>query len=130
MQQITAFKATDGRIFETTVEVEEYEFQLSWGGRVDEFMRSSLCPYPSGLHKTMAQKTIIAWEAYKAGIGSLTYQKTTIADADLTQRTTNVLLDSGILYIEDAQALSNNALMKLPNLGRKSINEIREWVKS
>ena len=93
-------------------------------------MRSSLCPYPSGLHKTMAQKTIIAWEAYKAGIGSLTYQKTTIADADLTQRTTNVLLDSGILYIEDAQALSNNALMKLPNLGRKSINEIREWVKS
>ena len=129
MQQITAFKTADGKIFETAAEVEEYEFQLSWSGRVEEFMRSSLCPYPSGLHKTMAQKTIIAWEAYKAGMGGLTYQKTTIAEAGFTQRTTNVLLEAGILYAEDAQELSNNALMKFPNLGRKSINEIRQWSK-
>ena len=92
-------------------------------------MRSSLCPFPSGMHKMMAQKTIIAWEAYKAGRGSLSYQKTTIEEAGLTQRTVNCLLSEGILYIEDAQELSNNALMKIPNLGRKSINEIRQWSK-
>jgi len=75
MQEITAFKASDGRIFETSSEAETYEFQLSWDERVEKFMSSSLCPYPSGAHRAMIQKTIVAWEAYKDGRGSLSYQK-------------------------------------------------------
>ena len=130
MQEITAFKASDGRIFETSSEAEAYEFQLSWDERVEKFMSSSLCPYPSGAHRAMIQKTIVAWEAYKDGRGSLSYQKTAIQDSGLAQRTCNCLLAEGILYVEDAQDLSNNELLKIPNLGRKSVAEIRNWKKA
>lgn len=63
VEQITAFKASDGAIFATADECQEHEVSLLWRQRIDEFTQSGLNPYPSG----MARKIIVAWERFKTG---------------------------------------------------------------
>ena len=50
-----------------------------------------------------------------------------VSNSDLTIRTKNCLIGAGIATIEDAKAITDHDLLMIPNFGRKSINEIREY---
>jgi hypothetical protein len=67
MEQITAFRASDGAIFGSVDECQEHEVSLLWRSRINEFIASGLNPYPSGAQNGMARKVIVAWERYKTG---------------------------------------------------------------
>ena len=68
MEQVTAFKASDGAIFETVDQCQEHEVSLLWRQRVDDFYASPLNPYPNGgAQSGMARKVIVAWERFKTG---------------------------------------------------------------
>lgn len=65
MEQVTAFKSSDGAIFLTADECGEHEVSLLWRARIDEFNASGLNPYPS--QSTMCRRVIAAWERFKTG---------------------------------------------------------------
>lgn len=65
MEEVTAFKASNGTLFDDRAVCEEYEAGLAWGTRIDEFAKSSLSPYQGGSHVHMQRKAIIAWERFK-----------------------------------------------------------------
>jgi hypothetical protein len=68
MEQINAYKASDGRLFETADQCQEHEVSLLWRVRIDEFMQSPLCPYRAGTAQAgMMGRMIIAWENFKTG---------------------------------------------------------------
>jgi|688.fasta_scaffold1538339_2 hypothetical protein len=64
MQEITAYQTKDGKIFSTIEEAVNYEETLKWGKEIEEFTKSTFCPY-TGMQLSMVRKTIIAWERYK-----------------------------------------------------------------
>ncbi|MBU3944350.1 MAG: hypothetical protein KJ900_05270 [Proteobacteria bacterium] len=55
MEQVTAFKASDGTLFFTTNECQLHEISLVWRGRINEFLDSEINPFPAkgnaGTHK-------------------------------------------------------------------------------
>ncbi len=53
-----------------------------------------------------------------------------VDDLDLTVRSANCLKAENIYYIGDLIQRSENELLKMPNLGRKSLNEIKEVLAS
>jgi hypothetical protein len=67
MEQVTAFKASDGALFNTSDECQEHEVYLLWRSWIDEFNKSELNPYPSGDQAEMCRKIIVAWERIKTG---------------------------------------------------------------
>ena len=65
MKTVTAFEASDGKLFATGNDAQEYEFSLMWRDRIGEFGRSDFCPYPNGAQNSMMVKIVIAWERFK-----------------------------------------------------------------
>jgi hypothetical protein len=65
MEQITAYKASDGRLFETEREVKEHEASLYWRQRISKFLTTDLCPYRLGAQVGMVTKIVVAWEMFK-----------------------------------------------------------------
>ena len=53
--------------------------------------------------------------------------KTRVVESDLDHRTKNILLAEGVVFVEDAQALSDQHLLTWPNAGRKFIDTVRAW---
>lgn len=53
---------------------------------------------------------------------------TSILATDISGRTASVLREDGIITIEAAQALTDYELLRMPNMGRKGIAEIRNWI--
>jgi DNA-directed RNA polymerase subunit alpha len=53
-----------------------------------------------------------------------------VDDLELTVRSANCLKAENILMIGDLVIKSENELLKTPNLGRKSLNEIKEVLAS
>ncbi|MBR4004855.1 MAG: hypothetical protein IKI90_03310 [Treponema sp.] len=53
-----------------------------------------------------------------------------IDDLELTARTANCLKAENINYIGDLIQRTENELLKIPNMGRKSLNEIKEALAS
>ena len=53
-----------------------------------------------------------------------------IDDLELTTRTANCLKAENINYIGDLIQRTENELLKIPNMGRKSLNEIKEALAS
>ena len=53
--------------------------------------------------------------------------KTPLKDTNLGIRAFNVLAGAGIEFIEDAQALGKTRLLKLPNVGNLTADEIMNW---
>ena len=66
-------------------------------------------------------KSFMLW---KAGYGG--GERLTVKDAPLSMRTMNVLLAFGFEYLDQAFKCDNKTLLSIPNMGRKSMNEIRE----
>jgi DNA-directed RNA polymerase subunit alpha len=53
-----------------------------------------------------------------------------VDELELTVRSANCLKAENIFYIGDLVMRSENELLKTPNLGRKSLNEIKEVLAS
>jgi len=68
MEQVTAFKASDGALFFTTNECQLHEISLVWRGRINEFLDSEINPFPAKGNAGTHKKVIIAWEQFKSGI--------------------------------------------------------------
>lgn len=49
-----------------------------------------------------------------------------VDDLELTVRSANALKSENIMFVRDLVALTEDELMALPNLGKKSLNEVRE----
>jgi hypothetical protein len=69
MEQVTAYKTTDGRFFDTEDQAILWEESLRWQSVIRRFEASSLCPYPnlSSAQNGMMKKIIVAWELFKTG---------------------------------------------------------------
>jgi hypothetical protein len=65
MIEIKAFQASDGTIFPTSNQCEQYEISLKWREEIYDFTQSDLCQYKTGAHNGMVGKIITAWEHYK-----------------------------------------------------------------
>ncbi len=75
--------------------------------------------------KTVAEETVKAPEAL---IDPALLQ--TIDELDLTVRSANCLKAENIYYLGDLVKRTENELLKTPNLGKKSLNEIKELLSS
>lgn len=65
MEQVAAFKASDGSLFEAQGQCEAHEISLLWRDRIETFNQSGLNPYPRGAQSFMSAKVIVAWERFK-----------------------------------------------------------------
>lgn len=65
-EQITAFKARDGSLFQTEAEALGHDDMSKWEKRVGEFFASGMAPYKEGTYSIMTIKVIMAWEKFKA----------------------------------------------------------------
>ena len=66
MDQVQAFRSTDGALFATADEARNHETAQQWRARLDVFAKHPLCPYPSGAQRGMLNKVVVAWERYKS----------------------------------------------------------------
>ena len=122
MQPITAYKTQDGKIFESKELAQEHEFGQMLTDQLDEFSQHEGCPYPDGVANQQMRKSIIAWERSKMSVQSAL----SIDVLQLTVRSVNVLKAENIYTIRELIAFSKNDLLKVPNMGRKSLDEIIE----
>lgn len=65
MESLTAWKASDGSLFESQEQCEAHEVSLVWREKIAAFNDSGLNPYSRGPHFSMARTLIIAWERFK-----------------------------------------------------------------
>jgi hypothetical protein len=56
-------------------------------------------------------------------------EKTLILDAEISARTANTLIDAGLEYIDDAQAMGDG-LRRFPRVGRATLAEVKAWKKA
>ena len=122
MEYITAFKTADGKLFASKDEAQNHEFGQLMSEKLDAFSALSECPYPDGVANSQMRASILAWELH----GKKAFQGDTIESLALTHRTLNCLKSENILTIGDLLACTGSMLLKTPNLGRKSLNEIIE----
>jgi len=66
MEQVQAFKASDGHLFDNISQCEEHETSLLWRAKIDDFIQSPYCDYQKNVHRSMCSKMIIGWEQYKS----------------------------------------------------------------
>lgn len=122
MEFINAYKTADGKIFATREEATEHEFGQQLTDRLDRFSADASCPYPDGVANMQMRKSIQAWELAKVGL----FKEESIGTLDFTVRTLNCLKAENISTVKHLLEHSEGELLKTPNLGRKSLNEIRE----
>jgi hypothetical protein len=65
MEQIQAFKTSDGRLFDQSVQAERHELFLKKQIIVEEFLDGELNPYQGIAQRSIARSTIINWELWK-----------------------------------------------------------------
>ena len=65
MKTISAYKTTDGQVFETQAAAEHHEMLLSEQSVVEEFLDSDINPYKGHIQRSMVKTTIINWEVWK-----------------------------------------------------------------
>jgi hypothetical protein len=66
MQNIIAFKTSDGTLFETKEQAERHELFLINESTIEDFLSSSVNPYTGVAHRGMARQTVINWELWKS----------------------------------------------------------------
>lgn len=66
MKPVTAYQAQDGSIHKTEADAFSHETAISWRKKLAAFKESGLAPYDTTPQMVMMDKSIIAWETYKA----------------------------------------------------------------
>lgn len=120
-EQVTAFRAYDGALFENQAECERYEYEKTWRARLEPYFADPETPYRDPVHRSMTTRAIIAWERYKARETAQPVNDL----LDLPNRVVNVLLAENITTIDELCQRSMVDLMKLPNFGRHSLRDTR-----
>ena len=64
MEQVKAFRTTDGTLFDTADQAEKHEAFLQHSNVVEEFLDGELNPY-NGPQRVIARNSIINWELWK-----------------------------------------------------------------
>lgn len=67
MEEVKAYKTSDGKIFPYMEQAQDHEDSLKWIGKINQFIESTYCPYTSGAQNSMMVKTVVAWEKFKVG---------------------------------------------------------------
>ena len=65
MEQVKAFKTSDGTLFDSAAQAEKHEAFLQHSNVVEEFLDGDLNPY-SGPQRVIARNSIINWELWKS----------------------------------------------------------------
>jgi len=125
MKLVTAYRTPDGKLFESKEQAQEHEFGQLLTDRLDEFSKQDDCPHPDGVANSQMRKSIIAWERAKQNLE----RAGSIDSLQLTVRTSNCLKADGIYTIADLIRRTENELLKAPNMGRKSLDEVIEVLK-
>lgn len=117
MKPLWAYEASDGRLFKTAQEALEYENTGMLLEKIDKFFE---------VHQVTDQsesaKLIIRW----ADFTKTNQIDASIETLGLTDRSRNCLRAENINTVSDLIKCRANDLLKTPNLGRKSLNEIVE----
>ena len=128
-EQINAFRASDGKLFNTLAEALEWEDEKVWAEKVAQFFASGTAPYAEGTYSSMSKKIIVAWERYKVATPEEP-SKVTLHDKleklDLTIRTLNCLKAEDIHLIGQLVQCTEQRLLRTPNFGRRCLNEAKE----
>jgi hypothetical protein len=66
MENIVAFKTSDGTLFETKEQAERHELFLAKESIIEEFLDSKFNPYTGHAQIGMARQTIVNWELWKS----------------------------------------------------------------
>ena len=66
MKPINAYQTSDGTLFAKKEHAEKHELFLKKQDVVEEFLDSEHNPYTGSAQKSIARKTIINWELWKA----------------------------------------------------------------
>lgn len=69
MEQVKAFKTSDGTLFDTAEQAEKHEAFLKHSNVVEEYLDSELSPY-NGPQRVIARNSIINWELWKTKNGN------------------------------------------------------------
>lgn len=69
MEQVKAFRTSDGTLFGTSEQAEKHESFLKHSNVVEQFLNSKLSPY-NGPQRVIARNSIINWELWKTTNGS------------------------------------------------------------
>lgn len=127
MEQVTAFKASDGTFFGSADECQEHELVAKWRTLIDKFNKSGCNPYSSGVHATMCNKTIAAWERFKAHAPDAAPMS--IYDLGLGIRSLNCLRAEDVLDVPTLIKMTRNDVLRIPNFGRNCLIEVIERLK-
>jgi hypothetical protein len=65
MEQVKAFRTTDGKLFDDSLQADRHELFLKKQMIVEEFLDGELNPYQNIAQKSIARTTIINWELWK-----------------------------------------------------------------
>ena len=65
MEKIQAYKTSDGKLFDDSLQAERHELFLNKQLIVDEFLDGDLNPYKAMAQRSIARSTIINWELWK-----------------------------------------------------------------
>ena len=114
MKTLTAYKTLDGKYFESKEEALAYENRGMLSAQIEAFLQ--------GRPVTSTADLIVAWESFRSQL----FCNESIELLSMTCRTENCLKSAQIRTISDLVANTANDLMKIPNLGRKSLKEIIE----
>lgn len=65
MEQIQAYRSSDGTLWENKEKAERHEIFLKKDMVIEEFLNDPINPYKGLAQKTIARATIINWEFWK-----------------------------------------------------------------
>lgn len=67
MEKVTAFRASDGALFEDDSQCERHEISLKWKAKIDAFIDSDSSPYTSSppQQRALIRNVVVAWESFK-----------------------------------------------------------------
>jgi DNA-directed RNA polymerase subunit alpha len=121
MEVITTYKAADGKTFETEQECRVHEAAIfAMENGLDKFLGSRNLSDPE---QALVRNAIIDWEAQKR---SAAFSTSSLNALEFSTRTLKCLREGEIETIADLVNSTENTLMRIPSMGRKSINEIKE----
>ena len=135
VNKVEAYRASNGRLFETAQECRIHETALIWRTCINQFVESDFCPCQRGTtQEWMVHKVIVGWEQFKEAhvasepSGNREVAADRLADVSalgLVLRSELSLHGANINTVEELIRHTEVDLLKIPNLGNKSLSEIK-----